>query len=205
MPWRRERLPTPEFWPGVAKNRTWHSDFHFTPLNSLLLCPLLCPLTSVLFFWDWTWGSSSITPLSLWGRWLSGPILTVTSTDGRARLSFCRLWASGFSLTRDLGESPLLSCCQEKSCGDRFFWSSRFLYAGGCVDEGPTYRLGIHRWSTTSQFLVLITSVGTGQGAPSFLDPFQKLAGWCLKRHMQGGWTSNLCLFLFLSLSCPSS
>ena len=32
-PWRRERLPTPVFWlgefPGVAKSRTWLSDFHF--------------------------------------------------------------------------------------------------------------------------------------------------------------------------------
>ena len=33
IPWRRERLPTPVFWPGeflgVAKSRTWLSDFHF--------------------------------------------------------------------------------------------------------------------------------------------------------------------------------
>ena len=36
IPWRRERLPTPVFWPGefhgvhgVAKNRTQPSDFHF--------------------------------------------------------------------------------------------------------------------------------------------------------------------------------
>ena len=33
IPWRRERLPTPVFWPGefhgVTKNRTWLSDFHF--------------------------------------------------------------------------------------------------------------------------------------------------------------------------------
>ena len=41
--WRRERLPTPVFWPrefhglcivcGVAKSRTWLSDFHFTSLG----------------------------------------------------------------------------------------------------------------------------------------------------------------------------
>ena len=38
IPWRREQLPTPVFWPGefhelcspwVAKNRTRLSDFHF--------------------------------------------------------------------------------------------------------------------------------------------------------------------------------
>ena len=38
IPWRRERLPTPVFWPGnsmdctvcgVAKSWTWLSDFHF--------------------------------------------------------------------------------------------------------------------------------------------------------------------------------
>ena len=31
IPWRRERLPTPVFWPGeVAKSQTRMSDFHFT-------------------------------------------------------------------------------------------------------------------------------------------------------------------------------
>ena len=38
IPWRRERLPTPVFWPGefheldhgVTKSRTWLSDFHIT-------------------------------------------------------------------------------------------------------------------------------------------------------------------------------
>ena len=39
IPWRRERLPTPVFWPGesmdctvhrAAKSRTRLSDFHFT-------------------------------------------------------------------------------------------------------------------------------------------------------------------------------
>ena len=37
MPWRRERLPTPIFWPrefqglyGVEKSQTWLNDFHFT-------------------------------------------------------------------------------------------------------------------------------------------------------------------------------
>ena len=38
LPWRRERLPTPVFWPGefqglyihgVTKSRTWLSNFHF--------------------------------------------------------------------------------------------------------------------------------------------------------------------------------
>ena len=38
IPWRRERLPTPVFWPGefhglyspwVTKSQTWLSDFHF--------------------------------------------------------------------------------------------------------------------------------------------------------------------------------
>ena len=33
IPWRRERLHTPVFWPGefhgVAKSQTWLSDFHF--------------------------------------------------------------------------------------------------------------------------------------------------------------------------------
>ena len=43
IPWRRERLPTPVFWPGefhgldcivqgVAKSQTWLSDFHFPKL-----------------------------------------------------------------------------------------------------------------------------------------------------------------------------
>ena len=44
IPWRKERLPTPVFWPspwrvymdcivhGVAKTWTWLSDFHFTSL-----------------------------------------------------------------------------------------------------------------------------------------------------------------------------
>ena len=39
IPWRRERLPTPVFWPGefhgvhgVAKSRTWLSDFHSVSL-----------------------------------------------------------------------------------------------------------------------------------------------------------------------------
>ena len=42
IPWRRERLPTPVFWPGesmdcmvhgVAKSWTQLSDFHFTSLK----------------------------------------------------------------------------------------------------------------------------------------------------------------------------
>ena len=45
IPWRRERLHTPVFWPGeicivhgVPKSWTWLSDFHFTsPLDSRLL------------------------------------------------------------------------------------------------------------------------------------------------------------------------
>ena len=52
---------------------------------------------------------------------------------------------------------------------------------------------------TTSQFLVLITSVGTGQGAPPFLDPFWKLAGWCLKGRTQG-WV-ELATSVFFSFS----
>ena len=41
IPWRRERLPTPIFWPGeflhgVAKSGTWLSDFHFS-LSSIKL------------------------------------------------------------------------------------------------------------------------------------------------------------------------
>ena len=44
IPWRRERLPTPVFWPGefdglyrVAKSRTQLSDFHFTSLTIVYL------------------------------------------------------------------------------------------------------------------------------------------------------------------------
>ena len=40
MPWRRERLPTPVFWPGqfcgVAKSQTRVSDFHFTLLSVII-------------------------------------------------------------------------------------------------------------------------------------------------------------------------
>ena len=40
MPWRRERLPTPVFWPGqfcgVAKSQTRVSDFHFTLLSVMI-------------------------------------------------------------------------------------------------------------------------------------------------------------------------
>ena len=50
IPWRRDRLPTPVFWPGefhghivhgVTKSQTWLSDFHFTYfcLPVLLLHP----------------------------------------------------------------------------------------------------------------------------------------------------------------------
>ena len=45
--WRRERLPTPGFWPrefhvyGVAKSQTQLSDFHFT-------CTLAHKLVNVL-------------------------------------------------------------------------------------------------------------------------------------------------------------
>ena len=44
IPWRRERLPTPEFWPGEfhglyspwGHSQTWLSNFHFTNRCSLL-------------------------------------------------------------------------------------------------------------------------------------------------------------------------
>ena len=45
IPWRRERLPTPGFWPGefmdcivhgIAKSRMWLSDFHFSVLGTVL-------------------------------------------------------------------------------------------------------------------------------------------------------------------------
>ena len=46
IPWRREKLPTPVFWPGefhncivhrVAKSRTRLSDFHFTSKRNKIL------------------------------------------------------------------------------------------------------------------------------------------------------------------------
>ena len=46
IPWRRERLPSPVFWPGefhdsivhgVAKSQTQLSDFHFTSLHMSIL------------------------------------------------------------------------------------------------------------------------------------------------------------------------
>ena len=48
--WRRERLPSPVFWPGefhdcivhgVAKSRTWLSDFHYTAVYLLYRLPRL--------------------------------------------------------------------------------------------------------------------------------------------------------------------
>ena len=67
MPWRRERLPTPVFWPGkfhglvhgVAKSWLRLNDFHFTSLhmvtvvnNSMLLCS--CCIVSDSFATPWT-------------------------------------------------------------------------------------------------------------------------------------------------------
>ena len=44
IPWRRERLPTPVFWPeefhGVPKSRSWLSDFHFLIGKPFVLSPL---------------------------------------------------------------------------------------------------------------------------------------------------------------------
>ena len=48
MPWRRERLSSPVFWPGEiivhggAKSWTWPSDFHFHLYESSLKCPPMC-------------------------------------------------------------------------------------------------------------------------------------------------------------------
>ena len=65
FPWRRERLPTPVFWPGefhgVAKSQTRLSDFHFTHTQEMdqtaprhirlkLLCSSKCSLS--LWFSD---------------------------------------------------------------------------------------------------------------------------------------------------------
>ena len=56
IPWRRERLPTPVFWPrelhglcivhGVAKNRTLLSNFHFHFPLGLTDLNLYCPRDS---------------------------------------------------------------------------------------------------------------------------------------------------------------
>jgi len=49
FPWRRERLPTPVFWPGefhgVSKSWARLSDFHFTSLKGENECPFICSLT----------------------------------------------------------------------------------------------------------------------------------------------------------------
>ena len=51
IPWRRERLPTPVFWPGefqgvhgVAKSQIQLSNFHFQPRGCVVTqpCPTLC-------------------------------------------------------------------------------------------------------------------------------------------------------------------
>ena len=62
IPWRREMLPTPVFWPGefhglvhgIAKSRTQLRDFHFTPLRRSCLISfmsvfslLCCCLSSI--------------------------------------------------------------------------------------------------------------------------------------------------------------
>ena len=55
IPWRRERLPTPVFWPGeflgVAKSRTWLSDLHFC-----------------FHIWDTGYVTLTSVSLSLWVR-----------------------------------------------------------------------------------------------------------------------------------------
>ena len=84
-PWRRERLPTPVFWPGefhglyvhgVAKSWTWLRNFYFTSQDSAQTCRI--PISR-----DWAWELSWATdfpselpgPSSLWkvglGHWIS--------------------------------------------------------------------------------------------------------------------------------------
>ena len=65
FPWRRERLPTPVFWPrefhGVAKTQTWLNNFHF-PITQLcqftqpfnLLTVIDCRMHHDLYFYHCT-------------------------------------------------------------------------------------------------------------------------------------------------------
>ena len=113
IPWRRERLPTPVFWPrefhelhGVAKSRTRLSDFHFhsalrvgvlTCLSCVWICdPMNCsppgfsihgPLKAILL----EWVSMLFSRGSSWPRdWTLVSFIT-----GR------------FSIDRVTGEAPL--------------------------------------------------------------------------------------------------
>ena len=69
IPWRRERLPTPVFWPresldsivhGVAKSRTRLSDFHFTSSDQSIGASAL---TSVLTMNIQGWSPLGLTGL----------------------------------------------------------------------------------------------------------------------------------------------
>ena len=62
IPWRRERMPTPVFWPGefnglynrVTKSWTWLSNFHFLfkpSYEGLLVSHTFCKLIQHVLFW----------------------------------------------------------------------------------------------------------------------------------------------------------
>ena len=74
IPWRRERLPTPVFWPGefhglygVAKSRTRLSDFTFTLLFT---------------FMHWR------------RKWQPTPVILLGESQGRWSLVGCSLWGA---------------------------------------------------------------------------------------------------------------
>ena len=93
-PWRRERLPTPVFWPGevheVTKIQTELSDFQFhfsfqiivcLPMKLSRGCP--CEAESVKLLWpsDSLWSSLFISVTSsLWFFFSHYNILTIPST-----------------------------------------------------------------------------------------------------------------------------
>lgn len=93
--------------------------------------------------------------------------------------------------------TPLFPCRQEKSPWER---------AQAADFHTLVYtRVRVPKMTDPRLVSGLAHPVSSGQGAPSFTGPFWRRTGWCLDRHLQGGWKWQfLRLFLFLVFFCLS-